>query len=881
MVNIASKNDIVIHEIGLRRDGDEEWTTLNFGDGNMAQTLGSFTISEGIFQVGLKGRIFLNDPDPDLNDRFSLADLAKAGSFIRFSFYTVDNNDRTHGINNLQFAIYNVAYISDLGPGVIKNNATSTSISYRLDFASYEGTSLDFETADFMENDFVGRTDEFVKKIINEKLSHENVYTTAQVPPQIEPTYNGMWIKNTQSLYPWGKEKSSGSLLSILNNCADFAIPSIGMEVDEDTGEIVNRGTPESNNPTFFFYQSMPQGQWNFRPIAGASGFGQKLNTSDGSDLTGVHYYQLTNDETEYNRASQFKITSMQDLLELQLDGALGAHYTLIEPNWEGIYSGISADCARKECEEVGEEDDDDCTSVDIITPKEQSDFFERINTYYHDAMSIGTHLRKEEMIYSYNDDFFQLTDSTDPESDKEYNGPLWGGRFMGFNENPKFSSIDDVIYGYFDNKYLNKPFPTEVDDYCSSRDQKYMWQTMFDLTDLPLYSNEFTGEIGIEEIVNRIRKPCKGGKIAYSILKDLKEQWNRYRHSICCVGSGRNKFTAMLIGFTGAGQTGAVNRSITPFALGASANTGLHGPTMDNFNRYAFVEVEVWPKELVPKGISASNFIEGADEELTYYEYLQDKDINPSNNQHQIYIQGYGGATGITFSFGLTASSSGQNYSINQEQEFFVIPVENGERGLFSAYNTNELTNNKAYTSAGINVKGYSYPTGFGLMPVGGMTVGLNDETTPLPATYMGTVVEMASLSEEELNTIKTASDAVGNSGGYTGPQGITTGLGDCNAVIGLLNTIIGTDNLPNTFCGSTLDITYKEITVEGGEEVITPRFFERDDKDKRNCILTNASPMKEVTEVAPDPTDEDPIVAPPIVYLFSVENDHDGRCT
>ena len=85
----ASKNDIVINEIAMKREGDEEYTTMSLGDGNEATTLASFTISEGLFQLGLKGQIILNDPNPDSSDlEFSFASFAKAGSRIKFSFYT-------------------------------------------------------------------------------------------------------------------------------------------------------------------------------------------------------------------------------------------------------------------------------------------------------------------------------------------------------------------------------------------------------------------------------------------------------------------------------------------------------------------------------------------------------------------------------------------------------------------------------------------------------------------------------------------------------------------------------------------------------------------------------------------------------------------------
>ena len=201
---MGSRNNIIISELALRGELEEDFTPVSLGDGNEIETLGALTFSEGLFNKGLSGRVVLNDPNPDVG---SLASVLKQGSFIRFSFSTVDDRDNVHAVTNLVFFIYNVGYVSDLGPGVIKNNATSQSISYRVDFASYESTSLEYESIDFLGEDYVGRIDELVSRLGDLYLRPEAEHVTAQVPLEVTPTYNGLWLKDIQSLYPWGKEK--------------------------------------------------------------------------------------------------------------------------------------------------------------------------------------------------------------------------------------------------------------------------------------------------------------------------------------------------------------------------------------------------------------------------------------------------------------------------------------------------------------------------------------------------------------------------------------------------------------------------------------------------------------------------------------------------
>ena len=177
---------------------------------------------------------------------------------------------------------------------------------------------------------------------------------------------------------------------------------------------------------------------------------------------------------------------------------------------------------------------------------------------------------------------------------------------------------------------------------------------------------------------------------------------------------------------------------------------------------------------------------------------------------------------------------------------------------------------NNKAFTNVGVNKLGYNYPSGFGLSPIGGMTSGITDETTPINPTYMGSIVEMQSLKESDLLEIQTEQDMIDSGvGGYTGPdlEGTT-----CEKVVGLLNLVTGTDNVPRIFGGSTLDISY---SVSG--QYIN---IERDDKESRSCIANVASAQR-IGSDSGSAGSLTGITANPVVYLFYSENDHDGKCS
>ena len=869
-----ARNDVSFSAIELKARGSDQYINI-LEQFQSSSTFGGMSINEGLFETGINGFIILNDPDPSNTSSSlpSISNLVGTGTMLKLSFSTsVDTINSS--VDGLELYVYNVSVVSDLSPGIATMGSSQT-VSYRLEFTSYESSLINYETNDIvtLSGDYVASISDFIKEITSSDEgsglmapSDEDaeIKNTTQIEPEIFSTSNGVWFKRNQSLYPWGKEKTIPSINTLIQSTLNYAIPTVGSTKNED-GTEEDAGVAQESNPSYVFYQSLPYGQWHYVPIGGgisdeSRGTASLYNKNyvNGEENEGYHTYQFTMNETVGKRIELFKLIKDTDLLELEEAGVFGSRYRMIEPNYRGIYNGIEVDTT---------EDDNESGVHD------KSIIGMPVNTYYHDAMSIATHLQQDDVVYEYADFFIGEEDSSEEDIDSA--NPLLGKKIEGGRENPAFGRLFDSVYGYFDTSYLYKPFPTKNDDYASGRQNKYMWQTMFDMTELPYKFNSTTGELGLETIV-QARNAVEKGKLAYAVLSDLKEQWNRYRHSVCCDNVvGGNKFLAMLVGATGGSPAEGedYDRNLVPFGLSG-------GTTLDNLYRYSFVEVDVWPKILVPQGITVGAFgltaedLHGATyqdfDTFEYYDYISQIDINPATGEHEIYFAGNsGGEEGITLSFGLpniagSEGAGGQEYRINQEQEFFVIPVSGGRRSLFTSYNTMELTNNKAFTGAGINTKGFNYPSGFSLMPIGGMTAGSNagEGTSSIPKKYMGSVVEMSSVQASDLIEIKTNSTSAAIE--YEPPAEIEkTGP---NAVVGLLNLILGTENLPTTFGGSTAELSL----IDPDTQQVTT--LERDDKDVRPDISDNASPepKKGVLEETN-----------PIVYLFTAENDHDGKCS
>lgn len=882
---------------------------ISIANNTRAQEIfGSMSINQSIFgSGGMDGFVLLNDPNPDeasINQP-SISTLAKSGSYIKFSFSTINEEGNETSVDDLIFYVYNVSIVSNISPGTVgAASASSQRVTYRLEFVSYESSMANFRDLSELETrGYIGKIAHvaedqddtnvsFIDDVANtlgyfsptpEEEQSGNIVNTCIEPPIMVETQNGVWFKPNQTSYPWGKPNGIPTLLEMVRACLNYAVPQ-----------------NEPSNPSYVFFQDFKN--WNFVPIGGSNGL-RELRLSQGTDRDTYHRYTFTNDQNFYRRAESFKLEKDIDLLDLQGSGAFSGSYDCVEPDWRGIYNNISIDI---------DESDPEQDPVDVINPGI------RQNAYYHDFMSSGSHLKCSDVSYTYRNDFFTAIDSGDDgEIEYESNGVLMSNTPIIDLQNDIFfqrshAPLNDPVYGYFNENYLNKPYVTDTESYSVShgREDKFMWQTMFDLTPFPFETNSETNEIGIYDVVTKVKEPLRKNKLAISLLKDLKEQWNRYRYSICCDSDAPDEFMAMLVGYhsaendvyvgddpEGGTEDDLLHQVYAPFGM-----TGPGGTTAPNLFRYSFVEVEVWPRQLIKIMGEASECIpeEFREQYGSYFDYVsQQLDINPSTgphrdnicstDQHEMYISsGITGTNddgtpldpkylGITFEFGMPHMNEDEKlFMINWPQELFVIPVDGGKKGLFTAYNLNEIVNNIAFTNAGINEMGYDYPEGFDLMPVGGMTAGLNlrgkqscpaesfgNEPVALPQTYMGRVVKMTAVKGTEFSTLKTEES---DGGEYDGPE-----IPDdpdatvTEKLMYLTNSIFGSENIPTPFCGSTADIKYYKV---GEDDESVQVDVDRIDLKTRPNILDPAKPQPRSEESE-------------TVYLFSVENDHDGRCS
>lgn len=221
---------------------------------------------------------------------------------------------------------------------------------------------------------------------------------------------------------------------------------------------------------------------WSFRSIG-------KMISENSEPVDG---FAITIDETNPNRIFSLQVLKEYNIQNLLDNDALFSNYTRIDPNYENPY-------------------------IDFVDTNES--LKTEINYYnYHEDFELTTLIDKYKLIPD--------TFVTDPKTNTQKAKPS--------------ARMDDEIYGYFNENFLNTPTPQRWDVYGKTLSGPWShkaWQPQFDATDL-----EFDNFKIIHET---IRKPLKKKREEYAKKKNIKRKWEVYRCTVCCHEHGALGSTA------------------------------------------------------------------------------------------------------------------------------------------------------------------------------------------------------------------------------------------------------------------------------------------------------------------------------------------------
>lgn len=160
----------------------------------------------------------------------------------------------------------------------------------------------------------------------------------------------------------------------------------------------------------------------------------------------------------------------------------------------------------------------------ELLISQAYKSFYTHVSPIYYDSYSnyltTSNKLKRSNVTYDYYRDYDRWNHL------EEY--PLLPENLN--NQDSDGGEIKDPMYGYFNTNEYNDPNPTKLDNTTSNSQKNTMvsWQTMFDQTDLSY------------ELLKTIRQDIIGSKAEainqYVLKRLLKEKWNVYKYSICCI---------------------------------------------------------------------------------------------------------------------------------------------------------------------------------------------------------------------------------------------------------------------------------------------------------------------------------------------------------
>ena len=225
----------------------------------------------------------------------------------------------------------------------------------------------------------------------------------------------------------------------------------------------------------YFFWED--RDGWNFRSVTD-----MVSNSETGESVKPTEGFVITIDPLNKNRIISFQVMNEYNIQGLLDSGALFSFYTRIDPNYDNTYL----------------------------------DFMDSREAFKH-----------RDLVYEYK------TYKDDMGKIEKY--PLlpdaFEGKTLTDSKTLNYSArVDDEIYGYYDENYLNTPFKQNWDVYGKTLGGPWSiraWQPQFDMTDLDVST--------LKDIILNVRNKLKTKREEYAKKKNIKRKWEVYRCTICC----------------------------------------------------------------------------------------------------------------------------------------------------------------------------------------------------------------------------------------------------------------------------------------------------------------------------------------------------------
>lgn len=308
---VQDLNNLIIHEITIIGKNNQKYKI--FPDASTFSYV-SLAITEGLFEASVIGRLIIRDIN-------STSEQINFGGFEDI-IIKIESPDIPDSYKSLKFKVYNVKSVGDQIEGNnIDPKSNITSIKLEILFTSYEHYLLNYKefepiagltgadiispiaTSEDSDTEIIG----LVNLLESRYFKTGKDSSTTQQPMFIEGTYNWIWYKQNQLMYPWSKLNRPIKVSQLMQYLAENAV--------SETNQYACN---------FLFWQDLDR--WNFRSIE--SLLSEPL----------ARVYISSSFPTKTRNIYDLQIINESNYLRLFESNAFSGKYYLVEPKWDEPY---------------------------------------------------------------------------------------------------------------------------------------------------------------------------------------------------------------------------------------------------------------------------------------------------------------------------------------------------------------------------------------------------------------------------------------------------------------------------------------------------------------------------------------------------------------
>jgi hypothetical protein len=403
--------------------------------------LESLSFVESINSTNIGGNLFIKDLY-NWSEGLNVKSFSKL--IVKFinKLPTIDSSFST---NQLEFNIINVSQVTNR-PITLQMTDAQTYTIIRFDFTTEDIFASTLDRNMFpVGKDFVGFIasdgNSDVPGLVNEIFKKLNIDNY-----EIEPTFNGIWIKSNELSYPWAKNKGQISLSNLMQYICNFAVSKLN-----------------PNAVNYFFWRD--KNGYNFKSVE------KLLNDQKDTEYEKIVFTNDTNIPNQVRNITQMHEANVLDLAKSKV---FQTYYEKISPNYDEFYLDF-VDTSLSFSTEIVDfdyhRDSELWTKVESykIIPESKS------TSVFTDNLTPIQCLKTDDNIYGY---FYNNRQNTPFAQEWDHIGKTMDSRWNDVSYIPQYDITDlDINTFYTIHKKIREPLKEKRKQYAYLKNLKRKWE--------------------------------------------------------------------------------------------------------------------------------------------------------------------------------------------------------------------------------------------------------------------------------------------------------------------------------------------------------------------------------------------------------------------